>query len=341
MLKTANLKFNEKKINITVLSTGNIIGEFGDELIKNDYKIFHIPFRKDFVFVFQMYRFLKKCDFDVVHIHTERFFFFYILIAKFARVNKVVRTIHSTFEFKGWLSVRRKMMLKFGSFLGCTYISISKNVQDNEQNLNKISTKLINNWIDTDYFKFKDDYQESPHTFKKKLNIISVGACSHVKQHFYIFELILNLKKKGWCVNYLHIGSGELEEKEKIIVSEMKISDSVKFLGLQNNIIKYLQKSDYFIMPSAYEGLGNACLEAMSSGVIPIVNDVPGLRDLVKNEISGLVVNFANIEQVSERLTDLHQDKDRLSILKMNARQDVVNLYSLSNIDKLINIYKL
>lgn len=339
MLKAAKSKFKEHSIETTVLSTGSIIGEFSEELQKCEYTIKHIPFHKSFNFVFKVYTLLKNNSFDVVHIHSERFFFFYIIIAKLAGVNKIVRTIHSTFIFKGWLSFRRKMMLQLGSFLECTYISISKNVQENEYTLNHISSILINNWIDTNYFKPSISHHSQPLSATLQLNLISVGTCSHVKQHFYILELVSILKNRGYSVNYLHLGSGELEENEKVMAENLNINGIVHFLGNQTNVLQYLHQCDFFLMPSAYEGLGNSCVEAMATGIIPIVNDAPGLRDLVNHELNGLVVDFKNIESVATIIINLLHNENRKEFFRNNARQKVIELYSLANVEKQIDVY--
>jgi glycosyltransferase involved in cell wall biosynthesis len=339
MLKVAKRKFEENNIETFVLSTGDIVGEFSNELEKNEYTIKHIPFKKNFRFTYSVFIFLRKNKFDVVHIHSERFFFFYILIAKFARINNIIRTIHSTFKFNGWLKFRRKMMLKLGCILGCKYISISKGVYDNELKLNNIKTILINNWIDTEYFKPLSNKKNESDSIKNHLNLISVGACSQVKRHFYILELVKVLKNEGYTINYFHLGAGELEDTEKKLAAKLNITEAVQFMGNQNNILPFLHQSDFFIMPSEYEGLGNTCLEAMAAGIIPIVSSVPGLIDLVTDELNGLVVNFDDIHDVVLKLKKLHNDEIQKKYFRNNARKKVAELYGLNNIDKQIALY--
>ena len=144
MLKGAKTKFESADIDTFILSTGdNQIGDFAEELIKCNYKITHIPFRKKNAFVRSILNFFKENKFDVIHIHTERFFFIYIVLAKFTNVKIICRTIHSTFVFKGLLGYRRKIMLRLGSKMGCTYFAISKGVQQNEKEQNGITPIII------------------------------------------------------------------------------------------------------------------------------------------------------------------------------------------------------
>ena len=339
MLKVAKEKFEEKQIQTFVLSTGDIVGEFSCELERCIYNITNIPFKKSLRFSYKVFVFLRKNKFDVVHIHSERFFFFYIFISKLAQINNIIRTIHNTFKFNGWLKFRRRMMLKLGFMLGCKYISISKGVYDNELKLNNIKTILINNWIDTEYFKPKWNQKLETNLIKNQLNLISVGACSHVKRHFYILELVKALNNQGHKVNYFHLGTGELEDTEKKLATQLNIKDSVQFLGNQKNILPFLHQSDFFIMPSEYEGLAISCLEAMAAGIIPIVSNVPGLVDLVTDELNGLVVNFEEIELVALKLKTLQKDEMQKKYFRNNARKKVDELYGLNNIDKQIALY--
>jgi glycosyltransferase involved in cell wall biosynthesis len=340
MLKTASSAFTKENIETTILSTGSEqIGEYSEEYIECSYKVIHIPFRKSFGFVLEIYNLLNKNKYDVVHIHTERFFFFFIVIAKLAGIKKIVRTIHSTFVFTGWLAIRRKIMLKLGNLLGCKYISISTGVQNNEMERNNIKSLLVNNWIDTNYFR-PIKLESNNETKTSDFNLISVGACSHVKQHFYILELVSFLTNLGYSVRYLHIGSGELETEEKTLTKKLGIENSVQFLGKQSKIMPFFEISDFFLMPSAYEGLGNSCAEAMAAGVIPLVNDVTGLKNLVDDEINGYVFDFRNIELIANKIISIKKDKKKQFILRENARNKILANYSISNIEKQIELYR-
>lgn len=338
MLKSARGEFQDNDIFTYILSTGEKeIGNYAEELRNSGYKIHHIPFKRSFGFSIKILLFFKKNKFDVVHIHTERFFFFYIVLARLAGVRKLFRTIHSSFDFKGVLKKRRRLFLNIGLFLGCKYIAISKNVQDNERLENGIDSTLINNWIDTNYFSHdKKEFSLG----SAKLSFISVGACTAVKQHNLILNLISLLVEQGLDVHYWHIGCGPLEDEEKKICDSLGIQKYVEFLGTQSGIAPFLKKSDFFLMPSRYEGLGNACLEAMATGSLPIVNSVPGLRDLVSHNHDGLVVDFSNTEAVAQQIIELNKNEKQQQLMKFNGRSKIEENYGISNVKKQIDLYR-
>ena len=99
MLQLAFERFNANGLESHILSTGDKIGEYATILEQTGYRIHHIPFRKTPLFFAQVWNLLKKEHFNVVHIHTERAFFWLVLVAKLASVPTVARTFHGVFLF--------------------------------------------------------------------------------------------------------------------------------------------------------------------------------------------------------------------------------------------------
>jgi glycosyltransferase involved in cell wall biosynthesis len=336
MINSASEIFSLNSIETVILSTGDDVGPFKCKLLESEFQIFHIPFSRNIFFLIKLYFLFKKLKIDVLHIHTERYFFFYLIIAKISRVKTVIRSIHSNFNFSGCLKLRRLILLKISSLLGCIFISICDSVCINEKVNFKLNTVLINNWIDTEYYK----NEIAKKVNNDKLTFVSVGSCSQVKQHFKIFELLLELKNNDIDFNYFHLGDGPLEVEEKATVTNYGLSSNVHFLGNVENVRDYLAASDYFIMPSIYEGLSIACLEAMAMGVIPIVNNAPGLIDLIEDQTDGLIFNFDNFKEIRIALVDLMKNKKGFINLKKNAVKKVTNSFSLNNVKDLILIYR-
>jgi glycosyltransferase involved in cell wall biosynthesis len=104
-------------------------------------------------------------------------------------------------------------------------------------------------------------------------------------------------------------------------------------------VADYLAKCDFYLMPSLYEGLGNACLEAMAAGLLCIVNDAPGLNTLIDNEQTGLVVDFSNINLVADKVVALCSDGGNYNRITKKAQAFVAEKFSLSNIDQMIEMY--
>ena len=105
MIAQATAFLHSKNYDIIVLSTGEIEGEHSPTMQQKGCIVQHIPFRKNFRFFKNIYHFMVKEQCDVVHIHTERAFFFYSAIAWLAKCPVIIRTVHNVFQFSGVLRI--------------------------------------------------------------------------------------------------------------------------------------------------------------------------------------------------------------------------------------------
>ena len=79
------------------------------------------------------------------------------------------------------------------------------------------------------------------------------------------------LADAGHPVLLLVVGEGPEDEKLRGLAG-----DAVRFVGRTNDVARYLQSADIFILPSVTEGLSNALLEGMASGLCPVSTVVGG-----------------------------------------------------------------
>lgn len=117
------------------------------------------------------------------------------------------------------------------------------------------------------------------------------------------------------------------------IVTEKQIGDRVHFLGEVRDVPALLQEMAIFVLPTwaqwRMEGCPVALLEAMSCGRACIATDIPGSRDLVQPDISGLLVppeEVAPLAAALQRLADNAELRDRLG---HNARERVLASYTI------------
>ena len=94
-----------------ILSTGESVGVYADKLSSAGYVIQHIPFRKRLSYFIDLTKLLRRENFDIVHIHTQRANLWLALTSRIALGNKVklIQTVHHIFKFDGWLKTRTKI----------------------------------------------------------------------------------------------------------------------------------------------------------------------------------------------------------------------------------------
>lgn len=322
MLRAAGIMFANNGIESTILSTGSCLGTYAPRLTNAGYKTLHLQFHKSPCFFYHLYKLLAKGSYNVVHIHTERANFWLALTALLAGTHRVVRTVHSSFAFTGWLAFKRKLQRKLLVHLGIISVSISSSVQEIEKNHFGVETVLIPNWYDSNLYRPPSALERKQAREAFSLNdqdiaLVSVGNCAPVKNHIALIEALAMLPLEDRPI-YLHAGIEQVGKPERIIAEKHGVADRIRFLGQVDDVQQLLHATDGFVMPSIYEGFSIAALEAISTGLPAILADVPGLRDL-KPIFNGLLYSDTSAPSLHEALITLRND---LTIMRDAARNN-------------------
>ena len=87
------------------------------------------------------------------------------------------------------------------------------------------------------------------------------------------------------------VGDGPEREALEFQAQQAGLKEQVQFLGFRSDPQKFLLQAGVFVLPSRFEGMPNALLEAMAAGLGVVVTDAsPGPLEVVVNGVSGLVV---------------------------------------------------
>jgi glycosyltransferase involved in cell wall biosynthesis len=183
------------------------------------------------------------------------------------------------------------------------------------------------NYIDLNIFK-------GNYSVKKNGKIVFVGRLSGQKN---LFGLLAGLKDTKYVLDVY--GFGEEKEKLKQFVLINKVN--VNFMGtINNNILaKRLPEYEIFILPSFYEGMPKALLEAMSCGLPCIGTNVRGINEVINHGENGWLVK-TDSKSVGAGIKRLMNDKKLREKLGKSARKTIEEKYSLEKVlKKEIEIY--
>ena len=122
------------------------------------------------------------------------------------------------------------------------------------------------------------------------------------------------------------IGDGEL--KESLTSKNIQITGWAS----RENVLKQLCKNDIFILPSLWEGLPIALLEAMYLGKICIVSNVIGNRDVIKSGENGFVCD--NLKEYKNVINSISEKKVDINRIQKNVISDIKNNYTITNMCK-------
>ena len=105
--------------------------------------------------------------------------------------------------------------------------------------------------------------------------------------------------------------------------------NGILFPGSVEDVKPYLQAADIFMLPSAREGLSNALLEAMSTGLAAVATTVGGNPELITDQESGLLVPPDDSPALTQALLSLLENETLRSRLGQAARQHICDHYDL------------
>ena len=145
------------------------------------------------------------------------------------------------------------------------------------------------------------------------------------------FELQLNI-----------IGEGPLLAKLVKLAGELKISNSINFLGSVDNVAEFFRLTDVFVNTSLYEGISNSLLEAMACGLPVVATNISGNNELIKDGYNGLLVPSKNTVALRSAIECLLTDGVKARKLGMEARKTIEKRYACHVVAKeYMEIYKL
>jgi glycosyltransferase involved in cell wall biosynthesis len=103
----------------------------------------------------------------------------------------------------------------------------------------------------------------------------------------------------------------------------------VQFTGNVENVLPYLQAADLFVLPSASEGLSNALLEALSTGLPVVATAIGGSIDVIEHGKNGWLVRAGDLNELREAIVMLLNNKNARASLAASARQHILERYGL------------
>ena len=195
---------------------------------------------------------------------------------------------------------------------------------------------MIPNCIDSNFIQKK--LSESPDNSEHNLKfdhpiIVSVGRLEREKAFDVALKAFSMVREKMPCYYWI-LGKGSQEAHLKQIAADLNISDSVYFLGFQDNPYMFLKHTDVFLLTSQYEGFSNALLEAMYCGVPCVVTKYDtSITAFIRNDIDGLLVDVDNPENIAQGVEKLLNDQSLRQEIGAQA-QKKMQQYTIDNIIK-------
>ncbi|WP_391205239.1 glycosyltransferase family 4 protein [Psychrobacillus sp. L4] len=196
-----------------------------------------------------------------------------------------------------------------------------KEILINDFNVPNDQLKILHYGFDTESFIKNMMTNSLILTSNDKKVIIYTGRLTELKGVRYLLEALGKLKKvrQDW-VCWI-VGSGDEEEKLRIISKDLGLEDYVHFLGKRDDVPSLLGKSDIFVLPTLLENQPLSLIEAQLAGKACIVSNVGGLPEMVEHKVTGILTPPADSDLLYRNLLILLNNEYLRRSLGSNARK--------------------
>lgn len=333
------------KFNVFVCS---LIGENYGSLNSNRYNLQNYSFRLNGVNkiygIPKIINFLKANRIHIVHTHPG-------LISRFAAILAKVPVIISTWH--GSPSKVRLTMPIIDQYLARHTTMFVANsfftriVNNALVAIPERRSRVIYNGIDLERFGFRDAEQgrqkRSEWGIPLEAMVISATGRLHPdKGHDVLVAAAEKVVKSEPRAYFVVAGDGECRKMLEARVSEMGISNKVRFIGAMDDVRPLLWASNLFVQPSSRrEGFGLSLVEAMATGLPVVGTDLGGIPEIINAELNGLVAPPGNSSQLASQIMRLIKDAELSTRLSLNAQLTIIEKFDAKRmVSQYSNLYQ-
>ena len=268
----------EKGYRFDFIVLSGVIGIFEENIKKYNSNIYHItPKRKNYLqHIKEIKNIIKNGNYDIVHCHlAEKGFWFYHYASKYS--DKTIMHTHGCWNELGIKQkIRKNILLKLCSKKANVYCSCSVNSAKYVFGQEYEKSIILKNSFDIEKYVFDvDNRKEVRDALKITDDEIVVGMVARLsgeKNHALAMRLMKQLNNVNGKYKLLLVGDGPCFDQLKALAAELKIEDSVIFLGNRKDAQTYYSAMDIYVQPSIHEGFGMSLVEAQINGLYCITS---------------------------------------------------------------------
>jgi glycosyltransferase involved in cell wall biosynthesis len=315
---------------IIVCQPGSVIGQRAAAAIEVEYcnmrKSYDIPA------IHHLLNVIKKEQVDVVNTHSGKDSLLAAIAGRLSsRKPVIVRTRHLALPITSRFTY---------SILPHRVVTVSERVRQylvNEEGIRPGRVAAVPTGVNLEMF----DPDKNAGMLRAELNLadnvplVGMVAIFRIKKgHHILLEAVPHILKEIPDTVFVLAGNGPTLDKIKSMVKEMDLEKHILFPGLRPDVPDILKSIDIFVLPTLQEALGTSILEAMAMEKPVVSSRVDGVPEIVKEGITGLLVEPDNPETLAKAIITLLRDKNRARKMGVEGRKLAEQYFT---VDKMVN----
>lgn len=236
-------------------------------------------------------------------------------------------------------SVGGRLKLKVLAALEPRLIAVAAELADEARRfLGPVDVEIVPNGVDVETYKPAGD--EARKALRQKLGwpargliFLYTGRFSVEKRLPQFIEVWAEAARRaGRGAEFILVGAGPERAAIEAAIAYAKVADKVRLLPPTPDVAQLYAAADVFVLPSISEGLSNALLEAMASGLTPLASRVGGTPEAVQDGVSGLLFPPKDEAALRAQLAKLFETPGLTIALGQAARKTAVERFSMERL---------
>ena len=272
---------------------------------------------------------------DIVHAHVGRDYLVASLACRRARRAKLVLTRHHYLPLKQNV-VYRWLLQDVGAVIAVSR-SVAMSVAERLA-LDLGRVHIIPNWIDPERFKPVDrDAARAMFKIKSSLAVVCIGEITPAKGQEEFIRAAGRIARMRTDVEFLIAGAennetGSFTHFLEDLARKLGIGERVTFNGFVHHLPELLAAVDVVVVPSWDEGFSLVTLEALASKRAVIASDAGGIRDILKDNTTGMLFAPRDVNALANKLLWVLSDAPLRERLAAQGQRDVYTRYNRDQI---------
>jgi len=227
-----------------------------------------------------------------------------------------------------------RLKLRFLSRSNLSFVCPTKEIKQEmiANSFGEENIRIIPNGVDTEVFK--PPLEAARSNARVKLSLLAgsfvavfAGRLEPGKGVEHLIDAWKMNKTPGAMLVILGKGSIEKSLQQRAVADS-----SIRFQGWADDIYEYFASADCFVLPSSGEGLPNSLIEAMSCGLPCIGTDIGGIRELITDKTTGLLIGVGDVPALANALSYIQTNPDHALRMGIAARAFAIQNLSIGHI---------
>jgi glycosyltransferase involved in cell wall biosynthesis len=293
---------------------------------------------------------LQRERFDVVHTHNPKPGVLGRIAARALRVDCVLNTVHGLYAMPGDRLAKRVPVLAMEWLAArCSDLELYQSEEDlawarRIRLVRPGRSEHLGNGIDLAHFDLQAVPPERALELRRSLGIgegtLVVGTIGRLVAEKGFRELVAAaqaIQAERTDVRFLAVGAPDLEKADAIGEQELEAaSPYVQVTGWSDHVRELLAIMDIFVLPSWREGLPRSAIEAAAMAKPMVLTDIRGCREVVRNDVEGLLVPPRDSTALAGAIRELLEDPARRARLGAAARTRAVERFDERRVGALV-----